>query len=150
MLPTFTPKSSPKLLEDETNVHLLRLQCGTDGTKILPALKWPNALMGRFRKAAGMLAEATYQSNKLDHLIFGLGVNANIEMTRLPKELWGLSTSLSHELGREIDRTMLARRIIEEVDRSYRDFESGHENQLLEEVIATVLDSQEKGESDDR
>jgi len=46
----------------------------------------------------------------------------------------GLSTSLSRELGQEIDRTVLARRIIEKVDRSYQDFESGHTSELLEDV----------------
>jgi BirA family biotin operon repressor/biotin-[acetyl-CoA-carboxylase] ligase len=90
--------------------------------------------MIRSRKVAGFLAEATYQGNRLDDLIIGLGVNANIEATRLPKAIRGLSTSLSHELGREIDRTILVRRIIEEVDHSYQDFESGHANELLKEV----------------
>lgn len=103
-------------------------------TKLSSALKWPNDLMIRSRKVGGFLAEATYQGNRLDHLILGLGVNANIKMTRLPKAIRGLSTSLSHELGREVDRTMLARQIIEEMDRSLRDFESGQTNELLDEV----------------
>ena len=106
----------------------------SDVTKLSPVLKWPNDLMIQSRKVAGLLAEATFQGNKLDHLIIGLGVNANIEMTRLPKALRELSTSLSHELGQEIDRIMLVRRIIEEMDRSYRGFELGHANELLEEV----------------
>jgi len=105
-----------------------------DATKLPSLLKWPNDLMIRSRKVAGFLAEATYQGNRLDHLIVGLGVNANIMKTRLPKAIRGLSTSLSHELGREVDKTMLARQIIEEMDRSYRDFESGHASELLEEV----------------
>jgi BirA family biotin operon repressor/biotin-[acetyl-CoA-carboxylase] ligase len=103
-------------------------------TKISSLIKWPNDLMIRSRKVAGMLAEATYEGNKLHHLIVGIGVNANIRMTRLPKAIRGISTSLSHELGREVDRTMLARQIIEEMDRSLRDFESGHANELLDEV----------------
>jgi BirA family biotin operon repressor/biotin-[acetyl-CoA-carboxylase] ligase len=105
-----------------------------DVTKLSPVLKWPNDLMIQSRKFAGLLAEATYQGNQLDHLIIGLGVNANIKITRLPRAIRGLSTSLSHELGGEVDRTMLARRIIEEVDHSYQDFESGRTNELLEEV----------------
>ena len=105
-----------------------------DATKLSCLLKWPNDLMIRSRKVAGFLAEATYQGNRLDHLILGLGVNANIKMTRLPKAIRGLSTSLSHELGQEVNRTMLATGIIEEMDRAYRDFESGHANELLEEV----------------
>jgi BirA family biotin operon repressor/biotin-[acetyl-CoA-carboxylase] ligase len=105
-----------------------------DVTKLSSVLKWPNDLMIRSRKVAGLLVEATYQGNQLEYLILGLGINANIDIACLPKAFRGLSTSLSHELGREVDRTMLARRIIEEVDRSYQDFESGHADELLEGV----------------
>ena len=105
-----------------------------DVTKLSSVLKWPNDLMIRSRKVAGLLVEATYQGNQLEYLILGLGINANIDIACLPKAFRGLSTSLSHELGRGVDRTMLARRIIEEVDRSYQDFESGHADELLEEV----------------
>jgi BirA family biotin operon repressor/biotin-[acetyl-CoA-carboxylase] ligase len=105
-----------------------------DMTKLSPVIKWPNDLLVRSRKIAGLLVEAVYKGNQLDHLILGLGVNANIQMTRLPKPLRAVSTSLSHELGREIDRTLLAKRIIQEMDDSYRRFESGHANELLDEV----------------
>jgi BirA family biotin operon repressor/biotin-[acetyl-CoA-carboxylase] ligase len=105
-----------------------------DVTKLSPVIKWPNDLMVRSRKVAGLLAEATYKDNQLDHLIFGLGVNANIQMTRLPKALRGISTSISHELGREINRTLLAKRIIQEMDNSYQRFESGHASELLDEA----------------
>jgi BirA family biotin operon repressor/biotin-[acetyl-CoA-carboxylase] ligase len=105
-----------------------------DVTKLSPVIKWPNDLMVRSRKVAGLLAEATYKGNQLDHLIFGLGVNANVQMTRLPKALRGVSASISHELGREIDRTLLAKRIIEEMDNSYQRFESGHASELLDEA----------------
>lgn len=105
-----------------------------DVVELSPMLKWPNDLMLRSRKVAGLLAESNYQGNNLDHVILGFGINANIEIARLPKELRRHSTSLSHELGQEVDRTILVRHIIEEVDRSYRDFESGHADEMLEEV----------------
>jgi len=105
-----------------------------DVTKLSPVIKWPNDLMVRSRKVAGLLAEATYKGNQLDHLIFGLGVNANIQMRRLPKALRGVSTSISHELGREINRALLAKRIIQEMDNSYQRFESGHASELLDEA----------------
>jgi len=105
-----------------------------DTTMISPLLKWPNDLTVRSRKIAGLLAEAAYRGNQLDHVIFGLGVNANIQMSRLPKPLREVSTSLSHELRREIDRNLLAKRIIQEMDDSYQRFESGHASKLLDEA----------------
>jgi BirA family biotin operon repressor/biotin-[acetyl-CoA-carboxylase] ligase len=105
-----------------------------DMTKLSPVIKWPNDLMVRSRKIAGLLAEGVYKGDQLDHLILGLGVNANIQMTRLPKPLRVVSNSLSHELGEEIDRTLLAKRIIQEMDDSYQRFESGQANELLDEA----------------
>jgi len=104
-----------------------------DVAKLSPVIKWPNDLTVRSRKVAGLLAEASYKGNQLDHLIFGLGVNANIQ-TRLPKALRGVSTSISHELGRDINRALLAKRIIQEMDNSYQRFESGHASELLDEA----------------
>jgi BirA family biotin operon repressor/biotin-[acetyl-CoA-carboxylase] ligase len=97
-------------------------------------IKWPNDLLVRSRKIAGLLAEAAYEGNQLRHLILGLGVNANVQMRHLPKQLRAVSTSLSRELGREIDRTLLARIIIQEMDNSYQRFESGRASELLDEV----------------
>jgi len=105
-----------------------------DVTSVLSVLKWPNDLMVRSRKVAGILADATYQGSRLDHLIVGLGVNVNIEMTRFPKTLRKASTSLSHELGREADRSLLTKRIIEEMDKSYQRFELGHISELLDDA----------------
>jgi BirA family biotin operon repressor/biotin-[acetyl-CoA-carboxylase] ligase len=105
-----------------------------DVTKVSPVIKWPNDLLVRSHKIAGILAETAYEDNQLRHLILGLGVNANVQMRYLPKQLRAVSTSLSRELGREIDRTSLARRIIQEMDNSYQRFESGHASELLDEV----------------
>jgi BirA family biotin operon repressor/biotin-[acetyl-CoA-carboxylase] ligase len=105
-----------------------------DMTKLSPVIKWPNDLMVRSRKVAGLLAEAAYKGNQLDHLVLGLGVNANIQIRCLPRPLRAVSTSLSHELGREIDRTLLTKRIIQEMDNSYQRFESGHASVLLGEA----------------
>ena len=105
-----------------------------DVTTLSPVIKWPNDLLVRSRKIAGLLAEAAYEGNQLHHLVVGLGINANIQMRRLPKPIRAVSTSLSHELGREIDRTLLARRTIQEMDYSYQRFESGHASELLDEA----------------
>jgi BirA family biotin operon repressor/biotin-[acetyl-CoA-carboxylase] ligase len=105
-----------------------------DVAKVSSMIKWPNDLLVRSRKIAGLLTEAAYKGSQLHHLIIGLGVNANIQMRRLPKPLRAVSTSLSHELGREIDRTLLAKGIIQEMDDSYQRFESGHASELLGEA----------------
>jgi len=101
---------------------------------ISPLLKWPNDVVVQSRKIAGILAEASYEGGKLNTLIVGLGVNANIKTTLFPRELRESATSINRELGREIDRILLARKILEEMDSAYRKFESGQGTQLLDEV----------------
>jgi len=101
---------------------------------ICPLLKWPNDVMIHSRKVAGILGEARYDGSKLNHLIVGLGVNVNVKPSLFPRKLRRNATSLSQQLGREIDRNLVAQRIIEEMDRAYQMFESGLTSELLEEI----------------
>jgi len=105
-----------------------------DVTGLSSVLKWPNDLMIGSRKVAGSLAEATYQGSRLDHLVIGLGVNVNIKTVRFPKTFRKASTSLSHEVGREVDRAQLTKKILEEMDSSYQRFEMGRTSELLDEA----------------
>jgi len=103
-------------------------------TKLSVGLKWPNDLMVRSRKVAGILAEAVYKGKNLTHMIAGLGVNANVDDASLPETIRSTSTSLNRECGRDVDRNLLTSKILEEMDSSYRAFESGRTNELLEDV----------------
>jgi len=103
-------------------------------TGLSPLVKWPNDVTVGSRKVAGILAEGAYSSNRLDRLIVGLGVNANMKPTLFPKELRGSATSLSQELGHQIDRNLLTRKILEEIDNAYGRFESGAAGELLDEA----------------
>jgi len=124
--------ASHQLLTLSFGVAVTRAIFGVTGVSGL--LKWPNDVMIRSRKVAGILAESTYDGTKLKHLIVGIGVNVNIRPTLFPERLRRSATSLSQELGREIDRDLLTRRMLEEMDSTYQTFESGRINELLEEV----------------
>jgi len=125
---------------------------------VSPLLKWPNDLVVQSRKIAGVLAEASYDGSKLNQLIVGLGLNANIKTTLFPEELQGRVTSINREVGREVDRILLTRRILEETDDAYLRFESGEASELLhevkrlcstvgQEVEVTTVDGKFKGEA---
>jgi len=103
-------------------------------TKLSLAVKWPNDLMIGSKKVAGILAEAMYKGKNLTHMIVGLGVNANVDNASLPETIQRTSTSLNHEFGGDVDRNLLTLEILEEMDISYRVFESGHTSELLEDV----------------
>lgn len=71
-------------------------------------LKWPNDLViGRpWRKMGGVLAEAASSGSRIDAVVIGIGIN--IRPAVYPRELANRVTSLEAELGRPVDRSVLA------------------------------------------
>lgn len=53
--------------------------------KLKPELKWPNDLNLNDEKVAGILIDASIESNKIDYLIIGVGVNFKIPPYKLSK-----------------------------------------------------------------
>src|SRR6516164_7295789 len=64
------------------------------------ALKWPNDLWLRERKAAGMIAEAvTDRNHQLNCVLLGIGINVNLTASDIPSELRSKATSIRIETG---------------------------------------------------
>lgn len=72
----------------------------------LPALKlkWPNDLYWNNEKLGGMLIQTALFTQKIQHLVFGLGLNVN--ETHFPAELPN-PVSLRQITGREINRDLI-------------------------------------------
>ena len=103
-------------------------------TGLSTCLKWPNDVIVRSRKVAGILSEATCEGDRLASIIVGVGVNANVRRATLPRELVRIATSLSHELGKDVNRNLLTLRTLEEMDKAYLVFEAGQGIELLNDV----------------
>ena len=80
------------------------------------SIKWPNDLVIKEKKLAGMLTEASIDSEQVRTLIFGIGINLNSSSKHFPKSLSKTSTSLKdlteqnqriHELSAQLIRTIL-------------------------------------------
>jgi BirA family biotin operon repressor/biotin-[acetyl-CoA-carboxylase] ligase len=69
----------------------------TAATGLDPRLKWPNDVLLRGRKVAGVLIEAA-----ADSLIVGIGVNVAIMLNDLPPDAAVRATSLHVEVGRPV------------------------------------------------
>jgi BirA family biotin operon repressor/biotin-[acetyl-CoA-carboxylase] ligase len=50
-------------------------------------LKWPNDLTIKGKKLAGMLVDASFESNKIENLILGVGINFNVNIKEIEKTL---------------------------------------------------------------
>jgi len=51
--------------------------------KIKPELKWPNDLMINGKKVAGILLDSSIQSNNIEYLVLGVGINFKIKQKKL-------------------------------------------------------------------
>jgi len=50
-------------------------------------LKWPNDITINGKKVAGMLVDASIESNKIENMILGVGINYNVEVKQIEKML---------------------------------------------------------------
>lgn len=82
-------------------------------------IKWPNDLLLRGRKVAGILTELSAELDRVKHVVLGIGVNVNFDPGAFPPDLRKQATSLKAELGRPVSRPELATAILRELDADY-------------------------------
>ena len=95
-------------------------------TALKAEVKWPNDILIRGKKAAGILTELHAEVDRVQHVILGIGVDVNLNAGDFPSEMRKLATSLKMELGKPIARPELAVEILRELDRDYARVCSGH------------------------
>jgi BirA family transcriptional regulator, biotin operon repressor / biotin---[acetyl-CoA-carboxylase] ligase len=79
-------------------------------------IKWPNDVMLRRRKVAGMLAELREAA-----VVLGIGINVNQTREQLPEG----AGSLRSLTGREYDRQQLLGQLLRDLERRYADWREG-------------------------
>ena len=86
----------------------------------LPAeIKWPNDILVRGKKVAGILTELSAELDHIKYLILGIGVDVNLNMSDFPSDLRKLATSLKIEAGHTVHRAELAAAILRALDEDY-------------------------------
>ena len=84
-----------------------------------PQIKWPNDILIRGRKVAGILTELSAELDHIKYLVLGIGIDVNLVAGDLPPELRRLATSLKIETGRPVRRADLAAALLRELDADY-------------------------------
>ena len=54
---------------------------------IKPELKWPNDITIKGKKVAGILVDASLESNKIENLVLGVGINFDVKIKQIEKDL---------------------------------------------------------------
>jgi BirA family transcriptional regulator, biotin operon repressor / biotin---[acetyl-CoA-carboxylase] ligase len=91
----------------------------------LVALKWPNDIWLRQRKAGGIIAEAVSDvTQALLCVLLGIGLNLNLASKDIPPELSDKATSVLIATGLECDRVRFAAAVFDLLDARYRAVET--------------------------
>lgn len=96
-------------------------------THIRPMIKWPNDLLVKNRKLAGILTELRAEVDRMKFVVVGIGLNVN----NTGAQLIDGATSLKNEAGQPLSRVELLREILRVFERWYFQCQSGDFNDLL-------------------
>ncbi len=132
--PALPPQSVPKLTLFASLAASRAIQKTTD---VSVQMRWPNDLLLNGKKVAGILTEMNAEQDRVYFVIVGIGINVNASPELLPEG----ATSLKIETGKNHSRVVLARNLLQELDRLYRDFREGQSGGALEECrrLSSVL-----------
>ena len=91
-------------------------------TRLTPEIKWPNDLLISGKKVAGLLNEMSAETDGINFVILGIGVNLNMTADQFPQDLRHPATSLLLESGTRVDRSRFTGTMLNELDRLYTEF----------------------------
>ncbi len=78
-------------------------------------IKWPNDLLVRGRKLAGILTELNAEFDRVRFVVIGIGINVHGGRGHLP----AVATSLKQELKRDVSRVEVAREVLRSLEQWY-------------------------------
>ncbi len=79
-------------------------------------IKWPNDLLIREKKVAGILSEGEPSQG---FIVLGIGVNVNWPIAEMPQEIRETATSLYAEKGCKFSRAMIGQELLAELEKEY-------------------------------
>jgi len=91
--------------------------------KISPELKWPNDLTIKGKKIAGMLVDVSLESNRIENMVLGVGINFDVDVKQIKKILkdtpnfYGIAT-LS-EQKKKVKPVQLVQTFLVELEKIY-------------------------------
>lgn len=116
MRPEIAPSEAPKitLLGAVSIARAVR-----EVTELEAEIKWPNDILIKDQKVAGILTEGSAVSNQLSFVLLGVGINVNVDISIFPEGLLMPATSLSAEGGKEIELPLLLQSCLKHLESYY-------------------------------
>jgi BirA family biotin operon repressor/biotin-[acetyl-CoA-carboxylase] ligase len=118
--PTIVPAAAPQL----ALVAGLAVAETLEAEDLAPTIKWPNDVLLGGKKVCGILTELEAETDRVEFVVVGIGVNLNSELTDFPPELHERATSMLIESGRQVDRAAFTALLLARFERCYERFRS--------------------------
>ncbi len=130
--PPFLPKEASilTLMAAVAVVSAIREYVGLNA-----GIKWPNDILVNGKKVSGILMEMKSDMDRINLVAIGIGVNVNMSLNVLTKDIKPLTTSLKEESGNYINRVKLLRKILAELEHSYKILLNGNKRALINEWL---------------
>lgn len=111
-------------------------------TGLAAKIKWPNDIVVNGKKICGILTEMSAQSDYVNHIVLGIGINVHNE--NFPEELGERATSVYLESGKRINRAGLIEAVWEEFEVYYEKFLGTQDLSALVEEYDSLLVNRRK------
>ena len=127
--PPFVPKEATliTLMAAVAIVSAIR-----DFTGLHAVIKWPNDILIRNKKVAGILTEMKSDMDRIEFIAVGIGINVNMSLNMMPHTLRSVTASLKSERGKPINRVELLGAVLSSFDYWYKNILHGKRHVLLD------------------
>ena len=85
-------------------------------------IKWPNDVLIRGKKTAGILTELSAERGKISHVVIGVGINVNLTADEFPDELRVIATSIRRASRKKVDRVPLLQMFLQRLEKRYEQY----------------------------
>ena len=96
-------------------------------------IKWPNDIFIGSKKVAGLLLELAAEADAVHYCLLSIGIDVNVPLNQFSPALQKDITSISAEVGHEVDRATFLARILKEFESRYLLIESGEYETIIRE-----------------
>ena len=96
-------------------------------------IKWPNDIFIGNKKVAGLLLELSADADAVHYCLLSIGIDVNVPLNQFSPALQKDITSISAEVGHEVDRASFLARILKEFESRYLLIESGEYEPIIRE-----------------
>lgn len=85
-------------------------------------VKWPNDVLLDSKKVSGILTEMSSETDRVNFMVVGIGINADMSVKDAPFEIKSVATSIREKTSAPVDRVRLAADLYSNLEKWYKIF----------------------------